>query len=169
MPRHLADSPGSVLARILPSQDLLDLVRAVVSAGGSLWIQVTGISMNPVIQEGDSVLLARLARAPRRGDVLFIDACGRPLLHRVKRIESERIVARGDAALTDDAPVSPAACVAHALAARRGPVTMALTPTLRFGVKALLWHAAWEIRVCVPSSMSQRVRPLSRAIIRALS
>ena len=168
MPRH-ADSPGSVPARILPPRDLIDLVRGVVGAGGSLWIQVTGISMNPVMQEGDSVLLARLARAPRRGDVLFIDACGRPLLHRVKRIESERIVTRGDAALTDDAPVSPAACVAHALVVRRGPVTVALTPTLRFGVNALLWYAAWEIRVRVPFSMSQRVRPLSRAITRALS
>lgn len=169
MARHLADSPGSAVARILPSQDLIDLVRGVVGAGGSLWIQVTGISMNPVIQEGDSVLLAQLARAPRRGDVLFIDAGGRPLLHRVKRIESERIVTRGDAALTDDAPVSPAACVAHALAARRGPVTVALTPTLRLGVKALLWYAAWQIRVRVPFSLSQRVQPLSRAITRALS
>ena len=109
MPRHLADSPASV-SRILPSHALIDLVRGVVGAGGSLWIRVTGISMNPVIQEGDSVLLARLARAPRRGDVLFIDACGRPVLHRVKRIEPERVVTRGDAALTDDAPVSTAAC-----------------------------------------------------------
>jgi signal peptidase I len=144
-------------------------VRGVVGAGGSLWIQVTGISMNPVLRDGDGVLLAGFARAPRPGDVLFLDVSGRPLLHRVTRIESGKIVTRGDAALTDDAPVSPAACVAHALAVRRGAVTVALTPTLRFGVKALLWFAAWEIRLRLPTSMSQRVQPISRAITRALS
>jgi hypothetical protein len=125
--------------------------------------------MNPVLREGDSVLLAGLARAPRRGDVLFLDADSRPLLHRVRQVESAAIVTRGDAALTDDAPLSPAACVAHALAVRRGTVTVALTPTLRFGVKALLWFAAWEMRVRIPWSMGRRVQPLSRAITRALS
>jgi signal peptidase I len=147
----------------------MDLVRGVVSGGGELWIQVTGISMNPWLREGDSVLLAGLARPPRRGDVIFLDAGGRPLLHRVRRIESGGVVTRGDAALTDDAPVSPAACIAHALAVRRGEVTVALSPTLRFGLKALLWFAAWQLRLRVPSAMSQRVQPLSRAITRALS
>lgn len=169
MPGLLADSASRGAPRVLPPPDLIDLVRGVVHEGGSLWVQVTGISMNPVVREGDSVLLAAMARPPRRGDVLFLDARGRPLLHRVVRVSPNEIVTRGDSARTDDAPVSPASCVAHALAARRGSVTVALTPTLRFGVKALLWFAAWAIRVRVPSSMGRRVQPLSRAIARALS
>jgi signal peptidase I len=148
---------------------LLDVVRAVVGAGGSLWVRVTGVSMNPMLRDGDSVLLARLARPARRGDVLFVDVGGRPVLHRVRRIDSGLIVTRGDAALTDDPAVPPAACVAHALAVRRGPVTVALSPTFRFGAMPLLWLAAWTIRVRVPRSLDRGVKPLSRAIARALS
>ena len=169
MPRLKADASTGSIARVLPPRGLLDLVRGVVQEGGSLWVQVTGISMNPVIRDGDSVLLAGLARGPRRGDVVFLDVGGCPLLHRVTRAESGQIVTRGDAARTDDAPVLPEACVAHALAARRGGVTVALTPTLRFGVKALLWFVAWRIRLHVPPPMAPRVQPLSRAITPALS
>ena len=155
--------------RILPADELIDLVRGVVSAGGSLWIQVTGISMNPLVREGDSVLLTALARPARRGDVLFLDAPGQPLLHRVRRLRDGMIVTRGDAAGTDDVPVSPSACVAHALAVRRESVTVALAPTVQLGIKPLLWLLAWRLRLRIPSSMGRRVQPLSRAIVRALS
>ena len=168
MPPAFADSP-SAPTRILSAEGLTEVVRAVVGAGGSLWIRVTGISMNPLVREGDSVLLARLTRPVRRGDVLFLDVEGRPLLHRVRRIASGRIVTRGDSALTDDAPVPAAACVAHALAVRRGPVNIALSPTLRFGAKPLLRLAAWTLRARVPQSINRGVKPLSRAIARALS
>ena len=169
MPLLLAESLAAPAPRILPARALIELVRGVVGAGGSLWIQVTGISMNPMLREGDSVLLAPLARAPRRGDVLFVDLGDRPLLHRVTRVELGEFVTRGDAALRDDAPVSAAACVARALAVRRGSVTVALTPTLEFGLKGLLWFAAWTVRASLPPSMGRRVQPLSRAITRALS
>ena len=167
MPRLLAEPPGA--ARSLSPEALIELVRGVVSARGSVWIRVTGISMNPLIREGDSVLLAPLSRGPRRGDVLFLDIERRPLLHRVRRIHGGELVTRGDATLTDDAPASTDACVARALAVRRGPVTVALAPTLEFGLKALLWFAAWAVRTSLPSPMDQRVQPLSRAITRALS
>ena len=156
-------------ARILPADGLVDLVRGVVGAGGSLWIQVTGISMNPLLREGDGVLLTALARPARPGDVLFLDASGQPLLHRVHRLTNGMIVTRGDAARTDDVPVPPSACVARALAVRRGSVTVALAPTVRLGIKPLLWLLAWRLRLRIPAWMGRRVKPLSRAIVRALS
>ena len=168
MPRLAADS-SAVAARTLPADGLIELVRGVASVGGSVWIQVTGISMNPLIREGDSVLLTPLTRRPRPGDVLFLDAAGTPLLHRVRRLSDGMVVTRGDAALADDVPVLPSACLARAVALRRGSITMVLAPTLRFGVKPLLWLAAWQLRVRIPSSMGRRVKPLSRAVIRALS
>jgi hypothetical protein len=155
--------------RILPSSGLIDLVRGVVSEGAALWIQVTGISMNPLLREGDSVLLARLARPPRRGDVVFLDVDGRPLLHRVRRVAAAGLVTGGDAAQTNDPLVPPAACVAHALAVRRGSITVALTPTLQFGIAPLLWFTAWAMRARIPASMDRGVKPLTRAIARALS
>jgi hypothetical protein len=169
MQRLDADRASPSPARILPPQQLIDLVRGVASAGGALWVQVTGISMNPVIREGDSVLLAGFTRSPRSGDVVFLDIAGTPLLHRVRQVDAGTIVTRGDAARMDDAPAAAAACVAQAVAVRRGSVMVAMTPTLRFGVKALLWFAAWEVRLRVPSSLGPRVKPLSRAITRALS
>ena len=168
MPR-LSAKTSTVATRSVPPDALIDLVRGVASAGGSVWLQVRGISMNPVIREGDSVLLTALARPPQPGDVLFLDAAGKPLLHRVHRLADGMVVTRGDAALTDDVPVSPSACVARAVVLRRGPVTIALAPTLRFGIKPLLWLAAWQLRIRMPSPMGKRVKPLSRAIVRALS
>ena len=168
MPHFAADTPR-LTARSLPPDGLIDLVGTVAGAGGSVWIQVTGISMNPMIREGDSVLLTALARLPRPGDVVFLDAGGTPLLHRVQRVANGMVVTRGDAALTEDVPVRSSACVAHAVLVRRGSVTMALAPTLRFGIKPLLWLAAWRLRGRIPRPMSQGVKPLSRAIIRALS
>lgn len=162
-------SPHQVDARVLPSETLLDLVRGVVEAGGGVWIRVTGISMNPVLREGDSVLLARLARPPRRGDVLFVDARGTPLLHRVTQRDAHTVVTRGDAARTEDAPVSLVACAAQALAVRRGTALVALTPTLQFGLKALVWYAAWRMRARLPEWVFRKAKPLSRAIVRALS
>jgi peptidase S24-like protein len=168
MPR-LAAETARLPARSLPADGLIDLVRTVAGAGGSVWIRVTGISMNPMIREGDSVLLTALAGLPRRGDVVFVDAAGTPLLHRVHRAVNGFVVTRGDAALIDDVPVVPSACVAHAVLVRRGAVTMALAPTARFGLKPLLWLAAWRLRRHVPSPVSRSIKPLSRAIVRALS
>lgn len=165
----IAESSRLPAARVLTAQRLIEVVRGVVADGGALWIRVTGISMNPGFREGDSVLLAKLARQPRRGDVVFLDVAGTPLLHRVRRNDGGRLTTRGDAAMTDDAPVSVAACVAHALAVRRGTVTIALLPTLRLGVAPLLWRATWEIRVRLPALIGRRVKPLSRALVRALS
>ena len=166
---HLAAESITPSPRILPADGLIELVRGVVGAGGSVWIRVTGISMNPLLREGDSVLLTALARAPRPGDVLLLAVPGQPLLHRVHRLSGGMIVTRGDAAHTDDLPVPLSASVARALAVRRGSVTVALAPTVRLGIKPLLWLLAWRLRLRMPSSMGRRVKPLSRAIDRALS
>jgi hypothetical protein len=79
------------------------------------------------------------------------------------------LVTRGDSAQADDAPVPASACVAHAVAVRRGSSTIALTPTLRFGPTALLWSAAWAVRVHLPASVARTFKPLSRVIARAFS
>ena len=143
--------PEAPNARVIAPGALLDLVRGVVASGGSVWIRVTGISMNPVVREADSVLLTRPRRGPRRGDVVFLDLRGKPVLHRVRVLAPGVLVTRGDAACRDDEPVLPDAYVAQAVAVRRGGVTIALTPTLRFGVMPILWMLAWKFRVRVPS------------------
>lgn len=164
MQGYAADFPEHVDIRVLPPGGLLELVRGIVVSGGSLWIRVTGISMNPIIREGDSVLLVRPRRAPRRGDVVFVDVRGMPVLHRVRRNTAGVLVTRGDATTRDDEQVSCGACIAQAVAARRGDVTMALTPTLRFGIAPFLWLIAWTFRARILSSMARTFQPLSRAL-----
>jgi hypothetical protein len=160
---------ASAVPRVLPPHRLTELVRGVVRADGSVWMRVTGISMNPVVREGDAVLLEPLRRAPRRGDVVFVDAASGPLLHRVRHANSREVITRGDAATRDDPSVPPWACLAQAVAVRRGSVTIALTPTLRLGPVALLWSAAWGLRLRLPAPIARTFTPLSRAIVRAFS
>jgi len=169
MPPSVAESMEHAQARVLPASGLIELVRGVVASGGSLWVRVTGISMNPVLREGDSVLLAPPRRRLRRGDVVFLDFRGRPLLHRVQTNAAGMLVTRGDATCRDDEPVPSDACVAQAVAARRGTTILALTLTLRVGIKPLLWLVAWKIRTGLPPSVARTVTPLSRAIRRAIS
>jgi hypothetical protein len=164
-----ADAGSSALPRVLPPEQLIELVRGVVTSGGALWIHVTGLSMNPIVREGDAVLLERLRRAPQRGDVVLVDAASGPLLHRVRYSDARAVITRGDSTTTDDPPVSPSACLAQAVAVRRGSVTIALTPTLRLGPIPLLWSAAWAVRLRVPASIARTFSPLSRAIVRAIS
>ena len=168
MPPRGADARIRGVARILPSKDLLEVVRGIAETGGAVWFQVTGISMNPMIREGDSVFLAQLHRSPRRGDVLLLDAAGSPVLHRVIRYDGRWLVTRGDAAWTEDAPVHVSACVGHALAVRRGSALVALAPTLRFGIVPMLRLAAWWIRVRIHPRLLHTIKALTRAV-RALA
>jgi peptidase S24-like protein len=165
----LLPDAGSLPARVLTPVRLLEVVRGVTEAGGNVWVRVTGISMNPILREGDSVLLGGFARPPQRGDVVLISVAGAPVLHRVVLRDALRVVTRGDAARADDLPVPHSACVGHALLARRESYLVALTPTLRFGVRPFLWFLAWRLRARVPSWLLRRASPVTHAIVRAIS
>lgn len=157
-------------ARVLPADGLLAVARGVTDLGGEVWIRVTGLSMNPLLREGDSVLLSPLTQPPRRGDVLLIDMHGAPLLHRVRRFEGASVVTRGDACQRDDPAAAEASCIGRAIAARRGGSVLVLVPTLRFGVRPLVRYAAWWLRVRIPfPSFGRAAQRFSSAIVRAFT
>lgn len=68
----------------------------------------SGVSMRPFIEgDKDSVVLAPLTRTPRRGDILLAKAITQDertayVLHRVIRVEAEKIVLQGDGNLTGE-------------------------------------------------------------------
>ena len=68
----------------------------------------SGVSMRPFIEgDKDSVVLAPLTRAPRRGDILLAKAVTQDertsyVLHRVLRVEAEKIVLQGDGNLNGE-------------------------------------------------------------------
>jgi hypothetical protein len=113
-------------------------IHELVAAGGEAWLPVGGASMSPAIGAGDSVLLTRLRGEPRPGDIV-LNAAGRvPMLHRVTSTRPGVVTTRGDACETDDPDAPADAIVARAVAMRRGDVVVALTPSVRFGLAALV-------------------------------
>ena len=68
----------------------------------------SGVSLRPFIEgDKDSVVLAPLTRTPRRGDILLAKAVTQDertayVLHRVLRVEAEKIVLQGDGNLTGE-------------------------------------------------------------------
>ncbi|HET7449929.1 MAG TPA: nucleotidyltransferase family protein [Gaiellaceae bacterium] len=156
LPAAAPDARGDSIApraqRIANAADM-PRIRAVVAAGGEVWLPVGGRSMTPTIGVGDSVLLTRPSGPLRAGDIVLSAGTTLPMLHRVAGVEADRVVTVGDACDEPDAPVAPEAIVARAVAVRRGGVVAALTPTLRFGVGPL-------VRFCVRAvRRPRRARP----------
>jgi Peptidase S24-like len=83
-----------------------EVVRAITSVGGSLWIRATGDSMRPTIHAGTRVRLVPIpGRALRKGEVVLATLLdGRTVLHRIRAVRNAHVVLRGDACVMDDAP-----------------------------------------------------------------
>ena len=94
--------------------------------------------MHPTIRHADPVLVAPLARAVRRGQVVLVPFGPRLMLHRVVDVQGDIVLTRGDARHRNDAPISRSEVVALALAVRRTRTVMPLVVTLRFGVAPLV-------------------------------
>jgi hypothetical protein len=151
------------VARVQPAA-LLAIVRDVVSVGGSVWIRVTGKSMNPIIRDGDRVLIGGVRGAPRCGSVVLLDAGGSPLLHRIVAYRPEGIITRGDSRITEDPPHPLSSVLGRALIVERGASSICLVPTLAFGIGPLMRGVAWRARMRIPSAWPplRRVRANDR-------
>ena len=81
---------------------LIPELARLLSEGKEVRFTPAGVSMRPFIEgDKDSVILAPLNRAPRRGDILLAQVqtlCGRTtyVLHRLIRIEGEQLTLMGD-------------------------------------------------------------------------
>ena len=86
--------------KVLSPREALPRIRAILDAGGTCVVTVTGTSMVPLLRHGkDQVLLAPLTGPVRRGDVVFyVRPNGQCILHRVIRV-----LPQGDAVFLGDA------------------------------------------------------------------
>ncbi|MBW1988182.1 MAG: signal peptidase I [Deltaproteobacteria bacterium] len=88
-----------------------ELFRELLEQGVTVRLRVTGGSMKPAIRSGDVVLVRPVnGRRIAPGDVvLFGDASGKMVLHRVEAVERKPggtvLRTRGDAAVHPDLPV----------------------------------------------------------------
>jgi len=109
--------------RILSAEELMEHYRVLLDCGSVLPITVSGVSMLPFLAPSrDTVHLKKPDRELRRGDiVLYQRENGRYILHRVYKIEGERVWFVGDAQDTVEGPLSRDCILAYAVyAVRKG-------------------------------------------------
>ena len=88
------------------------IVRKKLLAGRNVCFRVTGNSMFPLFRAGrDSVCIRPCSSVtiekPKRGDIILFCISGKYILHRVMRIEGNRVVTAGDGNRGFDAFASP--------------------------------------------------------------
>lgn len=78
-----------------------------LGADALLTVRPSGTSMLPLIRGGkDTVLVAPLRRAPKKGDILlFHRHDGKDILHRVRRFSGDSIIMLGDGSIGEDGPI----------------------------------------------------------------
>lgn len=118
------------------------ICRAVLSAGGEMWVTGAGHSMVPTIVDGERVLLSPPPARIRRGMIVVVER-GRTLaMHRVVHASLSTIQTKGDNRQRADPVLGRSAVLARAIAKESRGAIISLSPTLRFGVVPLLRYVA---------------------------
>lgn len=122
-------------------------------AGESHYIPVRGMSMLPLLRDGDHLLLAHGNRDIRRGDIVVFQRSDGLIAHRVLQVlESENgraLVTKGDHLSTPDPQISTEELLGRVLAVRRGERQMRLdTRAWRRAGEIIAWVMLAETWLC---------------------
>lgn len=125
--------------------------RTLTLQGNWLPVRITlqGDSMRPLIRRGkDFVTILPLMRPVKKGDiVLFADAAGRYVVHRVKKSTAATVITQGDHCTKADAPLRPDQIWGLVTRVERGKRTFSVdTPVAR--LLGRLWICAVPLRRC---------------------
>ncbi|ODM54967.1 S24/S26 family peptidase [Elizabethkingia meningoseptica] len=83
--------------RIVPNDLFFEQVKERLEAGQKVKIPVSGRSMEPFLQNGDTVVLKKYTdEEPRRGNIVLAHYNSAYILHRIVDIKSENIILAGD-------------------------------------------------------------------------
>ena len=136
----------------IPSREALPRIQAVLQAGGSCAVTVTGTSMVPLLRHGkDQVLISPLSRPVRRGDVLFyVRDNGRCILHRAVRTGPDGSITVCGDAQTQLEQIRPGQIL--------GVVTRVRRKGREFPVTSPVWRAV--------SGLWMLLRPLRPGLLR---
>jgi hypothetical protein len=118
---------------IVPSRELMPVIRAALERGQHVRMTVTGGSMWPFIRDGDIVELEPLSTSPAQGDIVLAQPSAEHyVVHRVVRVQGESVWLRGDAQRHCEGPVQP-----HDILGR-------ITRSHHHGRPRALDHGAWR-------------------------
>jgi len=99
------------------------------------WIVVRGSSMEPLLVDGDRILVtATHDRAPSVGEIVVYRQGPDLVAHRVVAARGQQLVTKGDAATRCDAPIGLASVLARVVETRRS------------GRRGLRWRLGWRLR-----------------------
>lgn len=123
------------------SPELLDLLREAASRAGTVRLRVQGFSMSPTLADGE-VVHVRPAdiRDLREGDIALLEIGGVLRAHRVRQVvdgPEPAVIARGDAVLQDDPPVTGTQVLGRVEFVERGGTLIPLARQTSPGAVAL--------------------------------
>jgi hypothetical protein len=109
-PRALGDAAARALA--VDEAGLADLLEQTLGRGLAVWIRPRGTSMEPAIPPAAQAHIVPVAGKVRPGDVVLARLRhGQFVLHRVVRIDGDKVQLKGDAMRRRDDIVAPTAVV----------------------------------------------------------
>ncbi len=114
-----AEVSYSAMKRSIPFylEELSDLMLSELEKGKKVKFCTKGTSMSPLLISGrDSVVLKKAKEFKKNDIVLFKNNDGKYILHRIKIINGEQIITKGDAVLECDAPITKENIIAKAVA-----------------------------------------------------
>ena len=151
--QYPTDSVQQPVPKILPAAEFFSIVRKKLLAGRNVCFRVTGNSMFPLFRAGrDSVCIRPCSSVtiekPKRGDIILFCISGKYILHRVMRIEGNRVVTAGDGNRGFDAlPLRRTLCGLFRFQSSRNSrmiqavLTIPMNPNERANSSALPKHA----------------------------
>jgi signal peptidase I len=95
---------------IVAAGELMPIIGAALARGQHVRLTATGGSMLPFLHNGDIVELEPLKSLPARGDIVLVRCAPdreRYVLHRLVRVEGEKLFMRGDAQEHCEGPFAP--------------------------------------------------------------
>jgi ribosomal protein S18 acetylase RimI-like enzyme len=112
---------------ILPSRELMPVIRAALERGQRVRLTANGSSMTPFIRDGDVVELEPLHAAWTLGDIVLAESAAEHyVIHRIVRLVGDRVWLRGDAQAQREGPVPRQAVLGRAVTASRNGRVRAL-------------------------------------------
>ena len=110
--QHPTGSVRQCTPNVLPAAEFFSIVRKKLLAGRTVCFRMTGNSMFPLLRtRRDSVCIRPCSSVtiekPKRGDIILFCISGKYILHRVMRIDGNRVVTAGDGNRGFDAFASP--------------------------------------------------------------
>jgi hypothetical protein len=117
--------------------------------------------MWPTIVDGGLVEVVPLRRPLRKGEIVLMNWRGKPVLHRVRKIDAERVWTQGDSCIEPDPPTPLGEVVAVAIAVDQSGCRTPLRPSLDHGGRALLRYAALRGRLMLARSWRSVRAPLA--------